>query len=408
MQRVYILGLGLGPADLTSAMRELIDSAQVLAGGRRLLNWFTGHPARRLELAGPLGAWLDAVQDAAQTERVVVLASGDPGFFGVAKALVKRLGRDNVSVVPNISAMQAACARLGLQWGNAAHVSLHSSGGVLGKLWRAMSLYELVSVYTKPGLGPAEIAALLSERGQGGWRLHVLEELGSDNERIGSYSPEQAVSVEFSPLSVVLLERMEQPEHLHLGMDEAAYEHENNLITKAEVRAVALAKLRLGPGMTLWDIGAGSGSLGIEASLLLPGGAVIALEQDPARVKMIKANRARYGVGLLEVIQGRAPEALAGLPAPDRVFIGGGGQGLGGIIKAAAAALAPGGIIVVSAVLLQSMETARAALAAAGLAVGETMLQISRSAPVAGQAMLKALNPIWLIRGAKSPGESTQ
>ena len=364
MQPIYVIGMGLGPEDITPAMAEIIAKAQVLAGGRRLLDWFAAHKAERLKLSGDIGAWLEDVAKAANTKQVVVLASGDPGFFGVAGAVVKRLGRDNVIVMPNISAVQAACARLGLQWGQAAHVSLHASAQKgLGALWRAMAFYDLVSVYTRPGLDPADIAAILNERGLGGWRMNVLEDLGSADERIGVYEPGQAADMDFSALSVVLLERTGRPAKFHLGMPEEAYEHENSLITKAEVRAVALAKLEPEPGLTLWDLGAGSGSLGLEASLLLPGGRVVAVEQNPGRVEMIKTNRARFGVGMLEVVQGAAPEALAELPLPDRVFIGGGGKDLAAIIRAAAEVLSPGGVIVVSAVLLQSLEAAHTALA---------------------------------------------
>ncbi len=406
MLPVHVIGLGLGPEDLTPSMAEIIAKSQVLAGGRRLLDWFKGHKAESLELSGGMGAWLDAVAGAAETQHVVVLASGDPSFFGVAGSVIKRLGRDNVVVAPNISAMQAACAQLGLQWGRAAHVSLHATAeNALGSLWRAMAFHDLVSVYTRPGMGPADIAAILNHRGLGGWRMHVLEDLGSASERIGLYEPGKAADMDFSALSVILLERVGHPARLHLGMPEEAYEHENSLITKAEVRAVALARLELGPDLTLWDLGAGSGSLGLEASLLLPGGQVVAVEQNPGRVEMIKANRARFGVGLLEVVQGAAPEALAELPLPDRVFIGGGGKDLAAIIRASAEVLSPGGVIVVSAVLLQSLEAARTALAEAGLAVDETLLQVSRGVPVAGQTMMGALNPVWLVRGKKAPGD---
>lgn len=406
MNPVHVIGMGLGLKDITPAMAEIISQSDFLAGGPRLLDWLPEYKGGRLELSGGLPDWLDAVERAAKTQKVAVLASGDPGFFGVAGAVIKRLGRSNVVVLPNISAMQAACAQLGFSWDKAALVSLHADAekSVAG-LWHAMFNHDLVSVYTRPGMGPAEIALMLLNRGLGGWNMHVLENMGAIDERIGTYEIEQATGSEFSPLSVVLLERTQHPARLHLGMSEDSYEHENSLITKAEVRTVALAKLELGPGMTLWDVGAGSGSLGLEASLLMPGGRIIALEQSDVRVEMIKANRSKFGVGMLEIIQGAAPEGLRDLSEPQRVFIGGGGKDLGAIIGAAADKLACDGIIVVSAVLQQSLETARTTLAEAGLIVDQTLLQISRDAPVAGQTMMKALNPVWLIRGVKPPRE---
>jgi precorrin-6Y C5,15-methyltransferase (decarboxylating) len=406
VKQVQVIGLGLGPQDITPRMAEVIEQAEVLAGGKRLLDWMPHHPGIRLELAGGLNAWLNEVADLAEDKSVAVLASGDPGFFGVAKALVERLGSDQVSVLPNVSAMQAAFARLNLPWGNASHVSLHAEdANAWSRLWQAMTQAELVSVYTRPGMGPAEISAELRQRGQDNWRMHVLENLGAGDERMGCYMPQDAAGRSFSPLSVVLLERTAQASPPILGASEDDYQHEHGLITKAEIRAVALAKLELGPGMTLWDIGAGSGSLGIEASLLIPGGRVVALEQKPQRVRLIKDNRRKFGVGMLEIVQGKAPAALSDLPAPHRVFIGGGGRDLDAIIQAAVDRLRAGGIIVASAILLESLQAAGKALQKAGLLVDHSLIQVSRNGDVAGQTMMKALNPVWLIRGRKTAGE---
>lgn len=407
MKQVQVIGLGLGPQDMTPRAAEAIQQAEVLAGGKRLLDWLPQHTGARLELSGGFNAWLDDVAAMARDKKMAVLASGDPGFFGVAKAVVERLGSGNVSVLPNVSAMQAACARLNLPWGNAGHVSLHADDAVAWqKLWQAMVQSDLVSVYTRPGAGPAEIAAMLIERGLRNWRMHVLENLGADDEHVRCYQPNDAASKDFSALSVVLLERTAPIEPPRLGAHEDNYQHEKRLITKAEVRAVALAKLELGPGMTLWDIGAGSGSLGVEASLLIPGGQVVSVEQHPERVGMIKVNRAKFSVGMLEIVQGKAPEVLADLTAPNRVFIGGGGRDVAEIIRVAVNHLRTDGIIVTSAVLLESMRSAGVAMEDAGLTVDQTLIQVSRSSEVAGQTMMKALNPVWLIRGRKQGGDA--
>lgn len=400
MTPVQVIGMGLGPRDLTPRLAEIIAQAEVLAGGRRLLEWLPEHRGERLELSGGLRGWLDRVEAAAREKSVAVLASGDPGFFGVARAVVRRLGAEQVEIWPNLTAMQAACARLKLPWGDAAHVSLHAADEQApDRLWRAMDQADLVSVYTSPAWGPAQLAALLVERGLENWLLHVLENLGSSQERTACLTPGEAVEQSFAPLNLVLLQRIGPRRAPRLGLPEAAYQHQNGLITKAEVRAVALAKLELGPEMTLWDVGAGSGSLGLEASLLIPGGRVLAVEPKPERAAMIAANRRVHGVGMLEIVQGAAPAALRDLPAPHRVFLGGGGKDLAAIIQATAHRLRPGGIILVSAVLLESVEAARQALAQAGLIQEETLVQISRSKPVAGQSMMQALNPVWLLRG---------
>ncbi|MCB2190061.1 MAG: precorrin-6y C5,15-methyltransferase (decarboxylating) subunit CbiE [Deltaproteobacteria bacterium] len=404
MKPVQVVGLGLGLQDVTPAMAAVIDQAEILAGGRRLLDWFPNHQAPRLVLETGLHSWLEKVAEAAKEMRVVVLASGDPGFFGVAGALRRRLGSDLVRVMPNVSAMQAACARLNLSWDHAAHVSLHAGGDDLSTLWRAMSSADLVSVYTRPGLGPKELAVALHERGINNWHMHILQALGSQHELVDSFSPSEAMGRDFSALSVVLLQRTGLASPLSMGMPEDDYLHEGGLITKAEVRSVALAKLALGPGMTLWDIGAGSGSLGLEAGLLMPGGRVVALERKPERIAVIRANRAKFEMGMLEIVQGEAPAALSDMPDPHRVFVGGGGKDLVPIVRACAQRLHPNGVMVVNAVLLQSLETARRAMREAGLIIDETLLQISRGRSVAGQTMMKALNPVWLLRGRKPKG----
>jgi precorrin-6Y C5,15-methyltransferase (decarboxylating) len=399
MNTVRVLGLGLGREDLTPRHLELIASAQVLAGGRRQLALLPGHSARELILAHNLGAWLDEVATAARSESVVVLASGDPGFHGIAARLVERLGADRVEIWPNLSTVQAAFARLKEPWQEAAVVSLHGKGEA--ELWPALARAERVAVYTDPSHDPAFIARLLLERGQDYWDMVVLEDLGAERERVGVYPLEAAAGRSFSPLNLVVLRRKQRPRTLRLGLAEEMYEHQGGLITKAEVRVTALAKLELGPGLNLWDLGAGCGSLGIEASLLIGGGAVTAVECDPARAQQIRANRRRFGVGCLEVVQARLPQGLDGLADPDRVFLGGGGAELGRIITQAWARLPLGGVLVAAVVLLESLHAARGALAEQGAALEVTQLQVSRSARLGEGSFLRALNPVWLVKSVK-------
>ncbi|MFZ5586768.1 MAG: precorrin-6y C5,15-methyltransferase (decarboxylating) subunit CbiE [Thermodesulfobacteriota bacterium] len=402
MSRVTVIGLGLGPLDVTPRARQALAASAVLAGGERLLAMFPDHPGRRLTLKFNLAEWLEAVAAAAAGDEVAVLASGDPGFFGIAQKLIARLGAEAVTVIPNVTALAAACARLGLAWQDARAVSLHGRAE-LGPLWRALYESDLVAVYTDPQNTPDAIARLLVDRGQAAyWRLAVAEDLGADAERVAWFAPDEAAGRSFSPLNVTILERVARPQTLRLGLAEDAYAHQAGLITKAEARAAALGLLELEPGLTLWDLGAGSGALGLEASLLIPGGRVVAVEADPDRAAMIRANRAAFGVGCLEVHPLRLPTGMDGLPTPDRVFVGGGGRDLGAIIAGAAARLRPGGVIVAAAVRLESLMAARQALAAAGLTVETTLIQAGRGAALTGGEYIKALNPVWLARG-KTP-----
>ena len=404
MMPVYVIGLGMSPADLTPKALEIIREAQVLVGGRRLLGYFPEHPAQKITLGKDPEGTLAQLPALAGEKRVVVLASGDPCFYGVGPLVVKVLGADQVIIHPNITAVQAACARLKIGWQDVRIISLH------GRSWEALAVAlgqaDKLIVYTDPEHTPGAIARFLLERGQDEAQMFVLEDLGQETERLTRLSLEEAKAREFSPLNMVVIlaavpAKPQAAARLHLGLPEEALAHQGGLITKAEVRAVVLARLELYPGLVLWDVGAGCGSVGLEASLLMPGGKIIAVEQDEARAGQIRANAAKFGVQNLAVVCGRAPECLAGLPAPHRVFIGGGGQDLADILKEILVRLEPGGKVVLTAALLETLETAREVLAAALWQMEVVQLQVSRSRPLAGGAFMQALNPVWIISGNK-------
>lgn len=410
---VQVVGWGMSPEDLTPKVREIIRKAQVLVAGRRLLDYFPDHPGRTILLGKDPEGTLAQLPALAAKLRVVVLASGDPNFYGIGPLVVKVLGADRVVIHPNVTAVQAACARLKLAWHDATIISLH------GRTWAALEAAlnraaEKLVIYTDPENSPAGIARFLLERGQGEARLCVLEDLGQATERLTWLSPAEAQAREFSPLNMVVVltgigsqpqatvrEPAGGPCHLHLGLPEAALAHQGGLITKTEVRAVALAKLELSPGLTLWDVGAGCGSVGLEASLLLPGGQIFAVEQDPERAAQIRANATKFGVTSLKVVCGRAPGCLAELPDPERVFLGGGGRDLPEILQEVTGRLTAGGRLVLTATRLETLETARTVLVQAGWQVDLTQLQVSRSRPLGEGIYMQALNPVWIVTGFK-------
>jgi precorrin-6Y C5,15-methyltransferase (decarboxylating) len=409
MNLVHVVGLGMSPADLTPSALETIRAAQVLVGGRRLLGYFPEHPGVKITLGKDPEGDLKQLPALAATRRVVVLASGDPNFYGVAPLVVRIMGGANVAIHPNVTAVQAACARLKIAWQDARVASLH--GRDLSGLAAALQGAPKLLIYTDPEHTPAVIARFLLAQGRAKTQLFVLEDLGQPTERVSRLTPEEAQGQQFSPLNMVVVldessasarEAPPGPAPLHLGLAEAELSHEAGLITKSEVRAVVLAKLALHPGQVLWDVGAGCGSVSLEASLLLPGGRIFAVERDPGRSEQIRANRRKFGVANLEVVQGCAPECLAALPDPQRVFVGGGGRQLGDILQAAMARLTPGGKVVLTAALLETLEAARQILTAAGWPLEVVHLQVSRSRPLGEGAYFKALNPVWIIAGWKS------
>jgi precorrin-6Y C5,15-methyltransferase (decarboxylating) len=399
---VQVVGLGMSPEDLTPKAREIIREAQVLVGGRRLLGYFPEHPAQKIVLGKDPEATLAQIPALAAEQKVVILASGDPLYYGVGPLVVKLLGANQVVVHPNITAVQAACARLKIAWQDAQIISLH--GRTWEPLEEALGRPGKLIVYTDPEHTPGVIARFLLDRGHNDTMLCVLEDLGQKTERFTWLSLDEAREREFSPLNmVVVLPAMEElsleKERLHLGLAEELLEHQRGLITKAEVRAVVLAKLELYPGLILWDVGAGCGSVGLEASLLMPGGRVIAVEQDQGRAAQIRANGDKFGVGHLSVVCGQAPGCLAELPDPQRVFIGGGGQDLPAILKEVLGRVDQEGRVVLTATLLETLDTARAVLTAAGWEMEVVQLQLSRSRPLAGGIFMQALNPVWIVTG---------
>jgi|Deesub1362B_J571_1020462.scaffolds.fasta_scaffold08472_2 precorrin-6Y C5,15-methyltransferase (decarboxylating) len=398
---VHVVGVGISMDNLTPKALEIIQSAQVLVGGRRLLGYFPDHPGRKIPLGPDLKGVRDCIRDLAASHRVVVLASGDPNFYGIGPWLVRVLGEENVVIHPNITAVQAAFARLKMTWQDAKLISLHGRGWDV--LNEAIRRSWKLAIYTDSAHTPAHVAQFLMEQGWTDARMCVIEDLGQDTERIAWFRPEEAAKARFSDLNLIVVLREEVPlranERLHLGMPEKAFVHEAGLITKAEVRAVVLAKLALLPGQIVWDLGAGCGSVGLEASLLVPGGRILAVERDPKRAAQIRLNGERLGVRNLEVVCGEAPTCLEGLPIPDRVFVGGGGQHLEAILQKVLHCIPSHGRIVMTATLMETLQLAQGVLQRAGWKVDLTHLQVSRSRSLGQGIGFQALNPVWIIAG---------
>ncbi len=403
-EKIVVLGLGLSPDDLTPAHLETIRSADLLLGGRRHLGFFEALPMEKRTISGDLEEILTLLRGQPPERRVVVLASGDPLLFGIGGPIVRELGLDRVRIVPNISSIAAAFARIGRPWQAATLVSLHGRDDT-APLAAAMTSRIPVAVLTDYRHSPAWLAAWLLEKGGGHLRMAVFERLGLSSETYGWYSPDQAAVSAFGDPNLVVIDgqcgqaasRLE----LRIGLANEAYAHANGLITKPEVRAVVLAKLALAPGLTLWDLGAGSGAVGIEASLLLVGGRVVAVEQHRERVALIRGNARRLGVYNHETLQARLPEGLEALPHPDRIFIGGGGRDLPQIVLDAARRLEPGGMIVINTILIDNLGPVLGTLEDCGFAVEVIQMQINRSRSMPWSRRMAAENPVWVISGSK-------
>lgn len=401
---VTVIGMGMSPEDLTEVQKDAIGKAEVLIGGRRHLAYFDGVAAERKVIDRDIPGVVAYIRKQMLSRRIVVLASGDPLFHGIGATLARALDDGQLVIVPNVTSVAAAFSRINIPWHDARIVSLHGRGNTDAAL-AVLVENPKVAVLTDSHHTPAHLAENMCRFGLVDFRLWVFEQLGLPGERWAWYTPGEAAGMAFTdPNLVVCLangSNAGEDGFLHLGMPDRCFDHQNGLITKSEVRAVTLAKLCLHPHHVLWDLGAGSGSVSIEAALLVGTGRVIAVEKNPERVRQIQANKRRFRAYNVEVVQAAAPDGLADLPAPDRVFIGGGGRDLGKIMASAVSRLRPGGRMVVNTVLVDSLGAARETLRTLGYETEVAQVQVNTSREMPCGQRLAAQNPVWIISGWK-------
>lgn len=409
---VKIIGMGLGPDDLTQRHRRFIAQAEILVGGRRHLLHFKEHPAEKIVIVRDVKALAGQIAHLALTKTVVVLASGDPLFYGIGKVFADVLGKEHVEVYPNVTSVAGAFARLKESWDDAGVISLHGKS-YGGDLVAAIQRHDKVAVFTDPKNNPAELAGLLYAKGLDNYKICVLEQLGSEDELVRWYSLEDAAKQHFNdPNMVVLQKNIEDPldeqpleqecpvRPLSLGMPDDCFAHRQGLITKSEIRVVSLSKLCLEAHHVMWDLGAGSGSVSIEASAFIKQGRIFAVEQHEERIADIRENIRRFGVSNVTPVMACLPEGLTSLPDPDRIFIGGGGKDLETILNTACDRLKPCGVIVMNTVLLGNVNTALTTLEKRGFETDIVQIQVSTGQAMPWNLMLKGGNPVFIIRGS--------
>lgn len=405
MKPVVIIGMGMTPEDLTAGHLKKIADADILVGGKRVLNHFKDSKARKKTIGKDIDSILSFVKHEMKNQRIVVLASGDPMFFGIGARMVDVLGAENILIHPNISSVSAAFARLKEPWSDVRVISLHGKKNER-LLLKALEKEDKIAVFTDPKNNPAWLAERLIEKKILNFKMCVLEALGSESEKINWYPLRKAAKMKFSDPNMVVLKRSPtegaRKMSLCLGAPDSWYDHRRGLITKSEVRAITLSKLRLATDHILWDLGAGSGSVAIEGALFIKNGKIIAVEKDTARIDHIKNNQKRFGVNNLKIFHANLPDGLADLPPPDRVFIGGGGRHLEDIITTAAQYLKPNGIIVINTVLIPNIYLALKTLKRLGFETDCIQIQISRSQEMPWAARLEAQNPVWIISGIRN------
>ncbi|MEV5971780.1 precorrin-6y C5,15-methyltransferase (decarboxylating) subunit CbiE [Streptomyces sp. NPDC051921] len=354
---ISVVGIGADGWDgLPEASRRTLRAAEVLIGGPRQLDLLPAADCAGTRVAwpSPLRPAVPGLLAAHEGRRVAVLASGDPLFYGIGRTLAELVGPDRLDVRPHPSSVSYACARLG--WPLEATETISLVARPVDALTAALHDGRRLLLLGEGPESPARVAALLRERGWGGTRIRVLEQLGGPGERVLDGTAADWPYERTDALHVLALDCVRDPDTLRLGttpgLPDEAYEHDGQL-TKRYVRAATLAALAPAPGELLWDIGGGSGSIGIEWMRAHRGCRAVAVEKQPERAARIERNAAALGVPALRVVTAAAPAGLAALPTPDAIFIGG-GLTAPGLLDACWDALPAGGRLVANTVTLES------------------------------------------------------
>jgi precorrin-6Y C5,15-methyltransferase (decarboxylating) len=409
---IDVLGIGADGLDgLTAAQWQLLQTADPVAASPRLLAELQQRlPGPSLLSTREPGPLLEALAAARrQGRRPLVLASGDPHWFGIGRRLAERFGAEALRVQPAVSALQLAFARLARPWQDATWVSLHGRDeeALLAALARRPT--ALVVLTDAGAGGPTPVRQLLQAQGlSAAYELWLMERLGHPAERRWLLEAQDPLPPDLDPLHLLLLlarpPAPPDPAALpRFGLEDGLWlQHGDHpgLMTKREVRIQLLADLDLPDRGVLWDLGAGTGSVGLEALRLSPGLALWAVERRSGGADLVQANAERLGLQPAAVLEGEALALLPQLPDPDRVLIGG-GRDRPRLLQAVLQRLKPGGVVVLPLATLEPLADLRPLLDTAGMQISLTQLQISRGVPLAEGTRLAPLNPVLVLRGRR-------
>ncbi|MEM7066944.1 MAG: precorrin-6y C5,15-methyltransferase (decarboxylating) subunit CbiE [Cyanobacteria bacterium P01_B01_bin.77] len=405
---LHVVGLGLnGLQSLSPDALTCLEKAEVIAGSKVHLQTVAGYPACQLPLDGDIVAWIDQIADVLQRQSVVVLASGDPLFYGLGRLLIERFDQQCLRFYPQVSSIQLAFNRLGIPWQSATIVSVH--GRQPDHLEQALKQGKSpLAVLTDFIHTPGAIARLIQDiRPPVQYRMTVCSQLGAAEETIQSVSIEDAIDHSFPSPNVVVLEvqpltpELPQPLFGIADKDFHTFPDQPGLITKQEVRALSLSLMRLQPNITVWDVGAGTGSISIEIARLIPDSRIYAIEKTAAGLTLIEKNCRRFSTSHISPIRGMAPAALESLPDPDRIVIGGGGKAMPEILDVCCDRIRPNGVIVANFATLETCMLAKQQLQNKGWVVQLLQVNIARSATLAEATRFVPLNPVILLQASR-------
>ncbi len=407
---ISIIGIGDdGLGAVPESIRQRILTAEILVGKQRTLDLVPEAPGKRFVIGGDLDKIVSQI-NAAGNVRSAILVTGDPLFYGLARFLCDKLGQDRCEIVPHVSSMQLAFARVKESWDEAylTNVANHSLDSVVERIRVA----EKVGLFTSEQCGPSQVAQTLLDHRLDYFTIYVCENLGARNERVTRGTVAEIANQDFESLNVMVMIRdtevPDRPNELQrrglFGNPDDAFVQstpKHGLLTPAEIRPQALALMALHTRSIVWDVGAGCGTVSIEAAQLTPGGRVYAIEQDSEDEALIRENAQRFGISNVTPVLGRAPEAWSDLPDPDAVFLEGSGREVVRIAELAFERLREGGRLVANVISVGALDELRQALANQTPDVQVWMINIARGMDQLERLKFDALTPSFLISAAK-------
>ncbi len=404
---LVVIGIGHdGLAGLSPDALKHIEQAEVLAGGVRHLAFFPDWPGRKLVIDADITRLIRQLKACYRQAKTVVLASGDPLFYGIGRTLVEHFAPESLCFLPQVSSLQLAFARIKTSWHDARVVSVH--GRSIDTLLPALREQAAkIALFTDATNHPAAIARFVLSHGYDNYDLWVCEELGGAAERVTSWTLQSIEAQTFSPLNVVIMLRQLEPTPTVqdlplLGLPEQSLAHRDGMITKREYRLLALGYLALHAGDVLWDVGAGSGSVAVEAARLSSSLRIFAIEKADDAFRHMRTNVENLALTNVQPTHGEAPEAFASLPDPHAVFIGGSGGRLADIVPAVAERLRPGGRVVMHCITLENFTAGWTLLQEYDWRVKATSVQLAHTAPL-GRSMHRFVSesPMFILQASK-------
>ena len=401
MASIKMIGIGdEGKVSLLPMYEKWINECELLIGGKRQLSFFPEFAGEKIAIEGGLSSLVERLKP--ETRNIVILASGDPLFYGIGSYLSSKIDLD---IYPYLSSIQLAFARMKERWQDAYFTSVH--GRSIKGLAQRVDGKKTVAILTDAENSPNKIAEYLLSFGMTEYEAFVGENLGSDKERCRWFALDEMKDEEFSPLNVVILKKTGESPHWLIGIDDAEFfqrKPDKGLITKKEIRTLSISALKLKEDSTVWDIGTCTGSVAIEAAKIAREGLVFAIEKNEGDLENCRQNLAKYRVDAT-LIHGKAPERLDTFPDPDAVFIGGTAGGMEDILNICCSRLKTYGRIVLNAVTIENLSEAIGLFKERGYATNITLAQISRSKPILNLTRFDALNPIYIIEAWRKEGE---